>query len=222
MRLNSLPSSTHPTHRIAEAGAPSTSLVELLAVIIGGQKQIEAAELVLSRFPTLGDLYQAPAGELKNLPGIGAVAAARIKASLELGKRLVKEEPERARGDSPYAIGSLLVVEMSALDREELRVVLLDIKSRVMQISTVYRGCINSTVIRPAEVFQDAVRLCAPRIAIVHNHPSGDLKPSGDDIQVTTTLVTAGKLLDIELLDHVIIGRQRYVSLKERGLGFDG
>lgn len=213
-RLTFLPIHEHPANRICEAGASSASLVELLAAIIGSHQQIETAERLVAQYPTLGDLYQAQAGELEHLPGIGHATAARIKAALELGKRLSQEIPDRPRGNTPTAIANLVMAEMSALDREEMRVVLLNTKSRVMQISTVYMGNVQSAIIRPAEVFQDAVRLCASSIVLVHNHPTGDPSPSPDDVEVTKHLVSAGKVLDIDVQDHLVIGGGRFVSLR--------
>ncbi|MDW8405351.1 RadC family protein, partial [Chloroflexus sp.] len=122
---------------------------------------------------------------------------------------------------SPADVAALLMVEMSHLDQEHLRTVLLDTKNRVQQISTIYIGSLNSATIRIGEVFKDAVRRNSAAIIVVHNHPSGEATPSPEDIQVTRQLVAAGRLLDIEVLDHLIIGRGHYVSLRERGLGFE-
>jgi len=122
---------------------------------------------------------------------------------------------------SPADVATLLMVEMSHLDQEHLRTVLLDTKNRVQQINTVYIGSLNSATIRVGEVFKEAVRRNSAGIIVVHNHPSGEATPSIDDIEVTRQLVAAGRLLDIELLDHLIIGRGQYVSLRERGLGFE-
>jgi DNA repair protein RadC len=109
---------------------------------------------------------------------------------------------------------------MSALEQEHLRVLLLDTRNHVLDIAEVYRGSVNSSQVRVGEVFKAAVRRGAPAILVVHNHPSGDPTPSPDDTAVTRALVQAGKLLDVEVLDHLVIGRGRYVSMKERGLGF--
>jgi DNA repair protein RadC len=111
---------------------------------------------------------------------------------------------------------------MGALRQEHLRVLLLDTRNRLIRTVEVYQGSLNSSLIRTAEVFQDAVRSNAAAIIVVHNHPSGDPTPSPEDISVTRNLQAAGKLLDIEVLDHIILGKNRFVSLKARGLGFDG
>ncbi len=109
---------------------------------------------------------------------------------------------------------------MAFLEQEHLRVILLDTKNYVQSIHTVYQGNVNTALVRVAEVFREAVRTNSPSLIVAHNHPSGDPTPSPEDIHVTEQIVAAGKLLDVDVLDHLIIGRQRYVSLKERGLGF--
>jgi DNA repair protein RadC len=113
-----------------------------------------------------------------------------------------------------------LLYEMSALEQEELRTVLLDVRNRVLETVTLYRGSVSSSQVRVGELFKAAVRRNASNIIVVHNHPSGDPTPSPDDVALTRAIVQAGKLLDIDVLDHLVIGRGRWVSLKERGLGF--
>jgi DNA repair protein RadC len=115
----------------------------------------------------------------------------------------------------------LLLGEMSVLEQEELRVVLLDTRNRVMSVETVYVGSLNAAIVRPAEVFREAVRRNACAVIVAHNHPSGDPTPSPEDIATTRAIIAAGQLLEIETLDHLIIG-QGWISLKERGLAFDG
>jgi DNA repair protein RadC len=110
--------------------------------------------------------------------------------------------------------------EMSALQQEELRVMLLDTRNRVQFIETVYRGSVNSSQVRIAEVFKAAIRRNATNLIVIHNHPSGDPTPSPDDVAITRAILQAGELLDVKLLDHIIVGSGRFVSLKERGLGF--
>ena len=143
------------------------------------------------------------------------------KACVELARRLALERPdERARIHSPEDVAALVSSEMAALDQEELRTVLLNTKNEVLKISTIYRGSVNAAQIRVAEVFKEAVRQNAPFLVVVHNHPSGDPTPSADDVAVTRELVEAGKLLDIDVLDHLVIGDGRHASLRRLGLGF--
>jgi DNA repair protein RadC len=145
----------------------------------------------------------------------------RTVACFEIGRRLALERPdERPRIQSPEDIAAILSSEMAALDQEELRVVLLNTKNEVLKMVTVYRGSVNAAQIRVAEVFKEAIRLNAPSLVIAHHHPSGDPTPSPDDVAVTRELVKAGQLLDVEVLDHLVIGDGRHVSLRRRGLGF--
>jgi DNA repair protein RadC len=138
-----------------------------------------------------------------------------------LGRRLLVAQPQdRMQVRSPADIANLLMLEMGLLEQEHLRTVLLDTKNYVLRVSTVYTGSLNTAVVRVGEVFREAIRVNCASIIVVHNHPSGDPTPSPEDVRVTEMLVDAGKLLDIAVLDHVVIGRNRYVSLKERGLGF--
>jgi DNA repair protein RadC len=159
--------------------------------------------------------------ELTAQHGIGAAKAAQIKAAIELGRRLREAGPEdRPTINSPSDAADLVRYEMSALEQEHLRVILLDTRNHVLDVIEVYRGSVNSSQVRVGEVFKPAVRRGAPAMIVVHNHPSGDPTPSPDDVAVTRGFVQAGKLLDVEVLDHLVIGQGRYVSLKERGLGF--
>jgi len=140
---------------------------------------------------------------------------------MELGRRLLIASPhDRPQIKSPADAANLVMFDMGLLDHEELRVILLDTKNHVLGIETVYKGNVNTSVIRTAELFREAVRRNCAAIIVVHNHPSGDPTPSPEDVRVTEQIDQAGKVLDIEVLDHLIVGQQRYVSLKERGLGF--
>ena len=153
--------------------------------------------------------------------GIGPATAAQIKAALNLGLRLNVPKEERPSINSPADAAALVQYEMGLLEQEHLRVILLDQRNRVLDIVEVYRGSVNSAQVRIAEVFKPAVARMAPSIIIVHSHPSGDPTPSPEDVAVTRAIVQGGKLLDITTLDHLIIGQVgKWVSLKERGLGF--
>ncbi len=212
-----------PINRLLAYGSGSLSTHELLAVIIGGRPvaSLVDAEHLLSTFQGLPGLAQATANEIALEPGFGPSRAAMIKAALELGRRLLVAYPEqRSQVRSPADAANLLMAEMSLLMQEELRVILLDTHNRVMDIVTVYIGNLNQSQVRVGEVFRAAIRQNAACIVVAHNHPSGDPSPSPEDVNVTRMIVEAGALLNIDILDHVIIGRQRFVSLKERGLGF--
>ncbi|MBI3980055.1 MAG: DNA repair protein RadC [Chloroflexi bacterium] len=230
-KIKDLPLDSRPRERLREHGPGALSNAELLAIIlrtgIGGtdpaskENVIEMAQRLLARYRGLGGLFRASFADLCNEHGLGPAKAAQLKAAFELGRRLVVEQPEeRATVRSPADVANLLQLEMAMLAQECLRVVLLDTKNRVLSMRQVYQGSVNTSQVRVAEVFRDAVNQNAPALVVVHNHPSGDPTPSPEDVRVTEALIQAGKLLDIEVLDHLVIGQQRFVSLRERGLAF--
>jgi DNA repair protein RadC len=161
-----------------------------------------------------------PGAELQRQPGVGATTAARLKAALELGMRLTLERNHADQIRSPADAANLLMPEMSLLEQGHLRTILLDTKNHVIAVPTIYVGSVNTTMIRVAEVFREAIRRNCPAFIVCHNHPSGDPSPRPEDVMVTKQIVEAGKLMDVEVLDHLILGRNRYVSMKERSLGF--
>ncbi len=220
-RLKALPLREQPAYRIAQ-NATACNLTELMAAVIGGQKQIEIAETLLSRFD--GDirrLYRAHPMELARVKGISQATAIRIKAALNLGLRLSLPTEERPTINSPSDAAALVQHEMALLESEHLRVLLLDTRNHVLDIVEVYQGSVNSSQVRVGEIFRAAVGRMASAIIVCHNHPSGDPTPSPEDATVTRAMVQAGKLLDVDLLDHLVIGQVgKWVSLKERGLGF--
>jgi len=219
-QLKSLPLREQPAYRITQ-NAAGCNLTELIAAVIGGQKQIEIAQALLANFN--GDirrLYQAHPAELAKVKGVTQTIAIRIKAALNLGLRLNIPNEERPAINSPADAAALVQAEMSILEKEHLRVLLLDRRNHVLDIVEIYQGSVNSSQVRVGEIFRAAVQRLASAIVVAHNHPSGDPTPSPDDVGVTRAIVQAGKLLDIETLDHLVIGCGRWVSLKERGLGF--
>ena len=220
-KLKSLPLREQPAYRVSQ-NAAACNLTELFAAIIGGQRQIEISEALLARFD--GDirrLYRAHPAELAAVKGISQTTAVRIKAALNLGLRLNIPSEERPMINSPADAAALVQYDMSLLEKEHLRVLLLDRRNRVLDIEEIYQGSVNSSQVRVGEIFHAAIGRLASAIIIAHNHPSGDPTPSPDDVAVTRAIVQAGKLLDIETLDHLIIGQAgKWVSLKERGLGF--
>ncbi len=145
----------------------------------------------------------------------------QLKAALELGRRLMTVSPhERPQVRSPAEAAELIMTEMSLLEQEQLRTILLDTRNTVLGVPLVYQGSLNTAVVRVGELFRHAIRANAAAIIVAHNHPSGDPAPSPEDVRVTRAVVEAGKLLNIDVLDHLVIGHQRFVSMKERGLGF--
>jgi DNA repair protein RadC len=160
--------------------------------------------------------------ELAAIPGIGPARAAQLVAAFELGRRLLADWPAgRWTIRSPRDVAERLILQMGRLEREELRVVALDSKNHVLRIATVYQGNVSSSLVRVGELFRDAVRLNAASLILCHNHPSGDPTPSPDDLHLTAEALAAGRLLDIDLLDHLVIGHDAWVSLRDRGVAFD-
>lgn len=223
--IHDLPEGERPRERMASVGPQAMSTAELLAIILrvgsGGENAVRLGERLMAEFNGLPGLARATLGELQGVKGVGLAKAAQVMAALEVGRRLMATAPqERPSISSPADAANLLMSEMAFLDQEHLRAILLDTRNRVLGIRTIYIGSLNTAVIRLAEVFRPAIRENAATIIVAHNHPSGDPSPSPEDVSVTREMVKAGKLLELRLLDHLIIGRHRYVSLKERGLGF--
>jgi DNA repair protein RadC len=226
-RITDLNVSERPRERLAALGPQALSNAELLAILlrvgVPGENAVQVGQRLLLKFHGLAGLHRAPFHELCEQHGIGEAKAAQLKAAIELGNRLRLEAPEeRPAVNSPADAAALVQYEMSALEQEHLRVILLDTRNRVLGIDSVYHGSVNTAQIKVGEIFKTAVRRNAPCLIVVHNHPSGDPTPSPDDIAVTRAIVQAGKLLDVDVLDHIVIGNgpNRWVSLKERGLGF--
>lgn len=225
--LKDLDPSERPRERLLERGAQALSNAELLAILlrtgVAGLMVTDLARGLLVEYGGLGGLARASAPELALRHGLGPAKAAQLKAALEIGRRLMLEETAvRDKISSPEDLVRLVQLEMSALEQEQLRVFLLDTKNRVAAIRTLYTGSLNQSTVRIAEIFKAAIRENCAAIAVVHNHPSGDPTPSPEDVRVTQAIVDAGKLLDVDVLDHVIVGRGQpsFVSLRERGLGF--
>ncbi|MFC2029231.1 DNA repair protein RadC [Chloroflexota bacterium] len=223
--IKELPSSERPRERLLHYGATSLSSAELLAIILRtgtrDENVIRVAQRLLATFGGLAGLARASASELVKAKGLGPAKVAQIKASLELGRRLMIETPDEGHQiRSPADAANLVMSEMCLLEQERMRVMLLDTKNRVLAIKEVYKGSLNTSLIRVGELFKEAVRANSASLVVVHNHPSGDPTPSPEDVAVTKQIVEAGRLLDVDVLDHIIIGQGRFVSLKERGLGF--
>lgn len=221
-RLKRLAEDQTPVYRICHLGPQACSFQELLAALIGGSSQLEVAETLTSRWKTPVELMAAPQAEIGSIRGVGPARAARIKAAFELGRLVViTSSRERTTIHHPADIAALVQYEMSVLEQEELRVLLLNTRHHVMDIVTVYKGSLNSSQVRVGEIFKEAIRRNAAGLVVIHNHPSGDPSPSPGDIEITRAFVKAGRLIEINVLDHLIVGTGGYVSLKERGLGFD-
>mgnify|MGYP002336236385 CR=1 FL=1 len=224
--IRELPADERPRERLAMRGAGGLSSAELIGLLWGsgsrGRSAVDLAEDALARHDGLTGLGRATELELVALPGIGVAKAAQLTAAFELGRRLMADWPAgRWTIRSPRDVADRLMLQMGRLEREELRVVLLNTKNVVLRVATVYQGNVSSSLVRVGELFRDAVRLNASGVILVHNHPSGDPTPSPDDLHLTAEALAAGRLLDIDLLDHLVVGHDAYVSLRDRGVSFD-
>lgn len=223
--LKEWPANMRPIERLYDVGASALSDAEVLALLLhagrGTQNALAVAQALLADHGGWPGLQRMTVEELAQAAGMTRDRAAVLKAALEIARRLLLSQPdERMQIRSPSDAAQLLMAEMSHLDHEELRVVCLDTKNRVQKVHTLYVGSLNSSMVRIGEIFKEAIRLNSASIIVTHNHPSGDPAPSPEDVLVTRQIVEAGKLLDIETLDHLVIGAGRFVSMRERGLGF--
>jgi DNA repair protein RadC len=227
LTIKDLDPSERPRERLLDLGANSLSTAELLAIVLrsgtAGLMVTDLARELLTKYNGLTGLAAATPQEIATHKGLGPAKASQLKAALEIGLRLMREDlAVRPKISVPDDIAKLVQSEMALLDHEQLRILLMDTKNRVLSIRKVYDGSLNQSTVRIAEVFKAAIKENCASIAVVHNHPSGDPTPSPEDVRVTQDMVDAGRLLDVDVVDHVIIGRGRpgWVSLRQRGLGF--
>jgi len=225
LRLREMPEGERPRERLRSLGASALTNAELIAILLGTGSRDENVLALATRLHSahggLSGLARLNVAELCRERGLGVAKASQLRAALELGLRLASTHPEeRVIVRSPREVAGLLMNEMSQLSQESLRIVLLNIKNQVVRIHEVYHGNVGSALVRPSEVYREAVRDNCPQVIVVHNHPSGDPTPSRDDISVTAHLVQAGADLEIELLDHIVLGHGTFVSMKEKKLGF--
>ncbi len=225
-RIRELPSTERPRERLRERGADRLSTAELLAIVLrtgfADQSVLNLATSLLARHNGLAGLAKLSFGELVREKGVGPAKAAELLATFQLAVWLQQLQPEeRPIVRSPSDVALLLGAEMGTLEQEHLRVILLNTRNQVLAVTEVYKGNVSSSLVRIAELFREAISQNAPSIILVHNHPSGDTSPSPDDIALTKTAIDAGRLLNIELLDHVIIGAGgSHASLQGLGLAF--
>jgi DNA repair protein RadC len=224
--IREMPTGERPRERLVEYGSKNLSNTELIAILLrtgsAGDNVISLSARLLARFGGLAELGKAAFAELCGERGLSEAKACQLLTALELGRRYISLAPEeRIIISTPQDAANLVTGEMGTLEQEHLRVILLNTRNEVLSTHEVYVGNVNSSMVRPAEVFRPAVRNNATSLIVIHNHPSGNPAPSDDDIAITADLVASGKLLGIEVLDHLVIGSgQRYVSMNESGQGF--
>jgi DNA repair protein RadC len=225
-RISDLPLADRPRERLRQHGPIPLSDSELLAILlrVGGKSgnAVEVSRRLLENVGGLHGLRTKSLEELTGLQEMGVAKSSVLVAAIELGRRIASTKLADSNPllSSPESVAELIMYEMSALDQEYLKTILVDTRNRLIKIITVYHGSLNASIVRVGEVFRDAIRCNAAGIIVTHNHPSGDPSPSAEDIRITSALVEAGQLLDMPVLDHIIIGRGSYISLREKGLGF--
>jgi len=223
LTIKEMPEEMRPRERMAKDGPETLSNQELLAILLrtGTRKEtaVDLAARLLTNVGSLRGLVGVTIEELSQIPGIGLAKAAHVKAAIELGKRVATTAPEnRPAIRTPADVSRLVMEDMRHLDKEHFRVILLNTKHHVLSVEAVSVGSLSTSIVHPREVFKNPIRKSAAAVILVHNHPSGDPTPSREDVDVTRRLEEAGRLLGIDILDHVIIGDNRYCSLKEQGL----
>ncbi|MFY9174326.1 MAG: DNA repair protein RadC [Peptococcia bacterium] len=219
--LKDYPIEVRPREKLLNHGAESLSEQELLAILLGtGTREKSALDLASDILAEGGliALTNLSVEELKEKKGVGLAKASQLKAAIELGRRLGRQKiSSRPVIRTPQDAFILVKGEMAYLDREYFRAINLNTKNQVLAIDTVSVGCLNATLVHPREVFKAPIKRSAAKLILVHNHPSGDTQPSREDQELTKRLYQAGALLGIEIVDHLIIGQNNYLSMRENG-----
>ncbi|MFN2304037.1 MAG: RadC family protein [Anaerolineales bacterium] len=218
-RIKDIELSQRPRERLEKFGAGVLNDAELLAILLRvgtkGASAVQIGQRLLYLFEGLGGLQRATIQELCQVEGIGVTKAVQIKAAIEVGRRLSRLTPkENVIISSPQDVADQVQYKMASLEQEELWILLLDSRNHHIRTEHLYRGSLNSSSVRLAEIFKAGIRHNAAALIIVHNHPSGDPSPSSEDIHLTRTLIEAGQLLELPILDHVIVGTREISSIK--------
>jgi DNA repair protein RadC len=221
--VRDLPRPERPRERLQRFGPEALSAQELLALVIGRgipkKSVMSIAQELLVRFGNVRAISQATIEELSQIKGIGLAKAAQIKACFELGKR-EELEPELKNFDikNPESVVKAIRASIKDKAKEHFKLILLNPRNKIIGISTISIGTLNASLVHPREVFKDAIMHNAASVVLAHNHPSGDPEPSEDDIKITKKLVESGKILSIDVIDHIVVGKNSFLSFKERGL----
>jgi DNA repair protein RadC len=229
--IHDLPAEERPRERLMKFGPDALSSVELLALIIGrgipGRSALTIAHELLKEFKSVKGVSEATIEELSAVKGIGAAKAAQLRASFELGRRQdLHDEPVTFEITNPGAVVRAIRASIQDKAKEHFKLLLLNTRNRIIGIAAISTGTANASLVHPREVFKAAISHGASSVVLAHNHPSGNPEPSDDDVSLTRRLVEAGRLLGIEVLDHIVIGKENkeerskegFVSFKEKGL----
>lgn len=223
MTIKDMPEDERPRERLVKYGAEVLSNSELLAIILRTGTRYDSAINIANKLLKEGSgirhLYESSFDELKRMKGIGPAKACQIKAALELGKRLrTFKDSGSVFIKTPSDAAELVMEDMRYLKKEYMKLILLNIKNMIISIKDVSIGSINSSIVHPREIFVEAIKASSASIIICHNHPSGDPTPSQEDINVTKRIQEAGRIVGIELIDHIVVGDGKYISLKEKNI----
>jgi len=222
--IKELPLSERPQEKLMTLGTASLSNAELMAVIIrtgqGNESAIDLSRRLLSKDKRgIAHLADASIKDLTEIKGIGECKASQILAAIELGKRIKRFGVyDKVKVTSPEIVANILMDEMKLLNKEHFNIVILDTKNQIISIENISIGTLNASIVHPRDVYKAAIQKNANAIILVHNHPSGDVTPSGEDLNITKRLVEAGNLMGIKVLDHLIIGSDIFLSMKEKNL----
>jgi DNA repair protein RadC len=222
--IHDLPPSERPRERLQKLGAEALSAQEILAVLLGrgvsGESVMVTAQRLLSRFENLKGIAEASVEELSTVKGIGLAKAAQIKAAFELASRLegYAQAGEKTVVKTPEDVSGVVGGRLRGKKKEYFLALLLDTRNQLIKVAEISVGSLDSSIVHPREVFKEAISASAAAVIFAHNHPSGDAQASPDDIKLTKRLAEAGELVGIEVLDHVIIGDKKFLSLKREGL----
>lgn len=224
IRVIDIPVSERPIEKLMSFGADTLTNSELLAVIlrvgVKGENIVSLSQRILSEIGGLDNILNVSLSDLKSIKGIKNIKGSQILAISELFKRFntLKSNNDGLIISSPSDIANLLLTEMMGLNQEILRLIVLNTKNKVTRVKDVFKGSLNSSIVHPREIFNEAIKCSGASIIICHNHPSGDPTPSKEDINITLRMKECGEIIGIKLLDHIIIGDEKYISLKEKGI----
>lgn len=222
--IKDMPLNERPTEKLLAMGPGALSNSELIAVIIrtgtGNETAIEVSRRMLSLdkrgISFLGD---ASVSDLTEIKGIGQCKAAQVLAAIELGKRIKRVSPyDNVRVTSPDIVANIVIEDMRHLSKEHFDIAILDTKNQIISIENISIGTLNASIVHPRDVFKAAIKKNANSVILIHNHPSGDVCPSSEDLSITKRLVDAGNIIGIKVLDHIIIGNDEFLSMKEKNL----
>lgn len=224
VRISDIPEMERPVEKLITYGADTLSNPELLSIIlrcgVRGENVINLSQRILCDLEGLNGLLDVSYSDLISIKGVKKVKGAQLLALVEIVKRInnLKSSKIQKTIDSPKVLKDMLINEMSLLKQEVLKLIILDTKNKIIKIKDVFKGTLNSSIVHPREIFCEAVKFCGANIIICHNHPSGDCTPSQEDINITLRIKECGKFMGINLLDHIIVGKNNIISLKEKGI----